>query len=78
MSPNIFIRYYLQSASERGYNEHPVKVMQNLGFKLVKGIPESIADLWFFEVEYKAIIPEWLDVVEDVESLPEWKIAYKY
>jgi DNA-binding XRE family transcriptional regulator len=76
----MMIRYYLQAASENGFSSHPEVVMQELGFKLIKSLPETISDLWFFEVENTDRVPRWLNVVDEnrVKELPEWQCAYDY
>ncbi len=76
----MIIRYYLQSADNAGYNGHPENVMRDLGFKLISGLPETIADLWFFEVEETDNIPDWLHVMKEerVKTLPEWDCRYIY
>lgn len=70
----MIVRFYLQSAYTRGYKDHPQIVMKQLGFKVLKGVPETIADLWFFEVEDTENVPDWIDVMDEakIKALPEW------
>lgn len=48
--------------------------MKDLGLKVIKGVPETIADLWFFEIEHSDNIPSWIDVMDkiSIQALPEW------
>jgi hypothetical protein len=45
------IRFDLRYAHEDGYNEHPQKVMESLGIKILKWQGEPIADAIFMQVE---------------------------
>lgn len=45
------LRYDWQSADKAGYREHPLKVMQQLGYTVLNNEPVGIADCTFFEVE---------------------------
>lgn len=76
----MILRYYLRSADENGHSGHPQIEMEKMGFKVLGAIPETIADLWFFEVEKPDFdIPKWIDVMTDsVKDLPEWGLRVKY
>lgn len=75
----MIVRYYMQSANEEGYSGHPENMMRDMGFKLISGLPETMFDLWFFEVEETDNVPNWIDVVGDsVKELPEWEFRIIY
>lgn len=46
------LRYCLLTASEEGISKHPQLVMKELGYKVIASVPQSIADQWWFTVEY--------------------------
>lgn len=70
----MIIRYYLQTADRNGFTDHPLKVMEQLGLQVITGIPETIADLWFFEIPDGSNVPSWIDVMDEqaIKALPEW------
>lgn len=51
-----FARYCLMSADDAGEHRHPELVMrelaERLGFRIVEAIPQSIADCWWFWIEF--------------------------
>lgn len=44
-------RYDVIGAHYDGVSEHPQRQMKNLGYKIIKSEPVSIADCWWFRVE---------------------------
>ena len=55
-------RYDLIGAHYAGVKEHPQIDMKNLGYKVVKSEPVSIADCWWFRVENEIKnTPDYLD-----------------
>jgi hypothetical protein len=74
----MMIRYY-SSVEYKGL--HPIEAMRELGFRLIKGLSVSVADLWFFEVDSPDMIVPWfLEIVdeESVKSLPDWPLAIDF
>ena len=60
-------KYDLISAIiEHNINDHPQRVMKNLGFHVLKAEPCPIADCWFFRASGdNAELPAFLDVLSD-------------
>lgn len=56
------LRYDLLTASfECKEYRHPQRVMQELGYKIIGAVPQSIADQWWFTVEdYIEPLPPYL------------------
>lgn len=59
-------RYDMIGAYINGVKEHPQLDMKNLGYKVAKAEPVSIADCWWFRVENEIDgTPSYLDLMND-------------
>lgn len=67
------LRYCLITASINGVNEHPQTQMKNLGYKVLGGVPQSIADCWWFTVEeFIEPLPPYLTKMENGYNFDYW------
>jgi len=68
------IRINYNSAYDAGDNRHAQDIMESLGIKYQRGVPESIGDCWLFYGEDDSTIPvdcpAYVEILTDTPPYP--------
>lgn len=61
----MYLRYDVIGACLAGVSLHPAIDMGRLGYKVVRGIPQSIADQWWFQVDDTDVpMPKYIEPMD--------------